>query len=138
MGVAKALKALAEVPVERRTPAVQQAIEAGVEFLLLHHVYKRSHKLPQPAKAAWLEFGFPWMWNTDALELALILVRLGCRDHRMQDVVDLIVSKQDDQGRWILEHSFNGRTLVSIEQEGQPSRWVTLNALRVLKGVSLD
>jgi len=138
MGVAKALKALAEIPVERRTVAIQRTIDAGVEYLLLHHVYKRSHKLSQPAKAAWLEFGFPWMWNTDALELALILVRLGCRDPRMQEAVDLILSKQDDQGRWIMEHSFKGRMIVPIEQEGQPSRWVTLNALRVLKGICLD
>jgi hypothetical protein len=74
------------------------------------------------------------MWNTDALEMAVILVKLGSRDARLQDAVDLILSKQDSQGRWVLEHSFNGRTLVSIEVEGQPSRWVTLNALRVLKG----
>jgi hypothetical protein len=134
MGVVKALKALAEVPVARRTPAVLQTIEAGVDFLLRHHLYRRSHDLTRVAKPAWLLFSFPWMYHTDALEMALILVRLGCRDPRMQDAVDLILSKQDDQGRWILEQSCNKRMLAPIEQEGQPSRWVTLNALRVLKG----
>jgi hypothetical protein len=134
MGVVKAMKALAEVPVERRSPAIQQSIAAGMEFMLRHHLFKRSHDLSRVAKDAWLEFGFPWMWNTDALEMAVILVKLGSRDARLQDAVDLILSKQDSQGRWVLEHSFNGRTLVSIEVEGQPSRWVTLNALRVLKG----
>lgn len=46
---------------------------------------------------------------------------------------DLLLSKQDDLGKWRLERSFNGRLQVNIEQEGKPSKWVTLNALRVLK-----
>jgi hypothetical protein len=51
----------------------------------------------------------------------------------MQEAVDLAVSKQDQTGRWRLERSFNGRFQVNIEQEGKPSKWTTLNALRVLK-----
>ena len=51
----------------------------------------------------------------------------------MQDAVDIVVSKQDDHGRWILENTFNGRFITNIEQKGKPSKWVTLNALRVLK-----
>jgi hypothetical protein len=51
----------------------------------------------------------------------------------MQETIDLVVSKQDDLSRWKLERSFNGRFQVNIEQEGKPSKWVTLNALRVLK-----
>ena len=73
------------------------------------------------------------MWDTDALEMAGLLTRLGYRDSRMQEAIDLILSKQDKQGRWTLEETFNGRFLVDIEQKGKPSKWVTLNALRVLK-----
>lgn len=51
----------------------------------------------------------------------------------MQEAVDLIVSKQDDQGRWKLESTFNGRFQVNIEQKNKPSKWLTLNALRALK-----
>ena len=45
----------------------------------------------------------------------------------------MVISKQDEQGRWILEATFNGRFQVNIEQKGKPSKWVTLNALRALK-----
>jgi len=45
MGAAKALKALAELPPERRTPAVHATISAGAEFFLRHHVHRRSHDL---------------------------------------------------------------------------------------------
>ena len=96
-------------------------------------MYKRSHNLTRVSKPVWLQFGFPLMWNTDVLEILGILTKLGYHDGRMQEAVDLVVSKQDDLGRWKLERSFNGRFQVNIEQEGKPSRWVTLNALRVLK-----
>jgi hypothetical protein len=45
----------------------------------------------------------------------------------------MVISKQDARGRWKLEHTFNGRFQVNIEQKGKPSKWITLNALRVLK-----
>jgi len=41
--------------------------------------------------------------------------------------------RQDDRGKWALEETYNGRFQVDIEKKGRPSKWVTLNALRVLK-----
>jgi hypothetical protein len=134
MGVVKALKAHAEIPSDERSEGVRCTIENGAEYLLKHHVYKRSHDLTRVSKAEWLRFGFPLMWNTDVLEVLGILTRLGYRDSRMEEALDLVVSKQDDQGRWKLENTFNGRFQVDIEQKGKPSKWITLNALKALKG----
>jgi hypothetical protein len=133
MGVVKALKALAEIPADERSENVKRTIEEGAEHILKHHVHKRSHDVTAVSKPEWLQFGFPLMWNTDALEILDILTRLGHHDERMLEAIDLVVSKQDDLGRWKLERSFNGRFQVNIEQEGKPSKWITLNALRVLK-----
>jgi hypothetical protein len=133
MGVVKALKALAEIPKTERFEDVNKTIEKGVEHLLKHHIYKRSHDLTRVSKAEWLKFGFPLMWNTDVLEILGILTGLGYRDDRMQEAVDLVVSKQDDLGRWRMESKWNGRFQVNIEQNGKPSKWVTLGALRMLK-----
>ena len=77
MGAVKALKALAEIPPERRTPAVHGTISAGAEFLLRHHVHRRSHDLTRDSRPGWRRFGFPLMYQTDALEILLILTRLG-------------------------------------------------------------
>ena len=77
MGAIKALKALAEIPPERRTPAVHATISAGAEFFLRHHVHKRSHDLTRDSKPGWRRFGFPLMYQTDALEILLVLTRLG-------------------------------------------------------------
>jgi len=133
MGVVKVLKALAEIPVQMRSEATRQTINLGVEYLLMHHIYKKSHDYPSISKPGWLRLGFPLMYQTDILEILLILTKLNCQDKRMQDAVDIVLSKQDQQGRWKLENSFNGKFVTDIEKKGKSSKWITLNALRVLK-----
>ncbi len=132
-GVVKALKALAQIPPERRSPAARGTIERGAEYLLRHHLHKRSRDLSRIAKEEWLRFGYPLMWRTDALEMAWVLTQLGYCDERMEDAMALIQSKQDAQGRWLLEESWNGRMLVTVERVGEPSKWVTLRALETLR-----
>ncbi len=133
MGVVKALKALAEIPNAERTTDVQRTIDDGAEYLLKHHIYKRSHELTKVSKPGWRRFGFPLMYQTDVLEILGILTKLGFRDERMQEALDLLLAKQDDLGRWNLDTTFNGRFQVDIDEKGRPSKWTTLNALRVLK-----
>lgn len=132
MGVVKALKALAEVPPERRTPAIERTIAAGAEFMLRHHVHRRSHDLGKDVKPGWRRFGFPLMYQTDVLEVLGILTKLGVRDERMDEALGVVAAKRDARGRWKLESTFNDRFVVPIEVKGQPSRWVTLRALQVL------
>ena len=134
MGVVKALKAFSAIPPEARTPEVNAAIAEAAEFMLIHHVYKRSHNLARTSKPGWKAFGFPLMYQTDALEVLDCLTALGFRDERMQEAIDLTLQKQDDRGRWMLENAYAAeRTLVMPEQAGKPSKWITLRALRVLK-----
>ena len=133
MGVVKALKALAEIPPGKRSADVQRTLKEGAEFMLKHHIFKRSHDLAKVSKPGWRRFGWPLMYQTDVLEVLGTLARLGCRDERMQEAVDLVISKQDATGRWSLAGTFNGRFQVDIEEKGKPSKWITLNALRILK-----
>lgn len=133
MGVVKTLKALAEIPKNKRNNNVKNTINQAVEYLLIHHIYKRSHDLSKKSKPGWLRLGFPLMYQTDILEILDILTRLEIKDERMQDAIDIVVSKQDDQGRWMLEDTFNGRFITNIETKGKPSKWITLYALRMLK-----
>ena len=133
MGVVKALKAFAEIPADKRSKEAINTTEKGVEYLLKHHIHKRSHNLNRISKPGWLRLGFPLMYQTDVLEILGILTKLGYRDKRMQEAADLVISKQDEQGRWKLESTFNGRFQTNIEQKGKPSKWVTLKATKMLK-----
>jgi len=132
-GVVKGLKALAELPPAKRDQNTKVFLQDAAEFILMHRLYKKSHDPSKAVKPKWTKLWFPWMWDVDVLELLLILTGLGYREPRMQDAVNLVLSKQDDRGRWNLEMTYNGRFQVNIEQKGKPSKWVTLNALRVLK-----
>jgi hypothetical protein len=138
MGAIKALKALAEIPEQERSPDVKATLSKGVEYFLQHHVYKRSHNLLKAGRVNWTRFGFPLMYQTEALEILGVLTKLGYHDPRMQDAIDLLLSKQDNQGRWMLETTFNGRFLVDIEAKDKPSKWITLNALRVLRAYTTN
>jgi hypothetical protein len=133
MGAVKALKALAEIPASKRSKEVNEMIENVVEYMLIHHIHKRSHNLARVSKPGWTKFGFPLMYQTDALEILGILTRLGYKDERMKEAVDLVVAKQDHQGRWKLENTFNDRFQVSIERKCKQSKWITLKALDTLK-----
>ncbi|OPY93229.1 MAG: hypothetical protein A4E73_00329 [Syntrophaceae bacterium PtaU1.Bin231] len=134
MGVVKALKALGVLPGERRTGEINDTIRRAAEFMLIHHLYKRSHDLNRASKPGWLKFGFPLMYQTDALEILDILTGLGIKDGRMDEAVKLVVSKQDDEGRWKVENTYNSdRLLIPFEPKGAQSKWITLRAMRVLK-----
>ena len=131
MGVVKALNALAEIPPEARTPEITRAIERNAEFLLIHHVYRRSHNTDRASKPGWTKFGFPLMYQTDALEILDILTHLGVRDPRMDDAVALVRSKRQPDGRWLTENSYGDRMLYPFEEKNVPGKWVTLRAMRV-------
>ena len=125
------LKALAEIPVKQRSTKVKRCIKRGAEFMLRHRVYRSSHNPKRIGRVGWSCFGFPIM--EDALEILRVLTKLDYRDQRMQQAIDLVISKQSKQGCWNLDRTFNGRMQVDIETKHKPSKWITLNALRVLK-----
>ena len=59
MGAAKGFKALAAIPPEQRSPAVNAKLAELGEYFLKHHLYKKSHSLDQISRPGWLETGIP-------------------------------------------------------------------------------
>ncbi len=132
MGAAKALKALAAIPPEKRSSGNIKKTNEIVDYFLKHHIYKKSHSLDEISRPGWLKLGFPLMYQTDILELLGIFAELRITDPRLTDAIEIIKRKQMADGKWRLENSNNGKMLVNIEKKGQPSKWITLKALRVL------
>lgn len=131
LGVVGCLKALAEIPEKWRSVDVKSVIEQASEYMLKHRIYKRSHNLAQIGNPRWIKAGFPLTY--DFLGVLSLLSKLGYRDDRMQDAIDLLLTKQNQNGRWVLEESWNGRFQTDIEIKGKESKWITLTALRSLK-----
>jgi hypothetical protein len=133
-GAVKVLSAFAALPEGKRPPAVQEAIERGVEFLLSYDLVKADYPGGRGGVSPlWFQFGFPLTYISNILEALLVLARLGRGRHpRLAGAIEFMLAKQDQEGRWPLEYS-PAKTWATFGQKGQPSKWVTLNALRVLK-----
>jgi hypothetical protein len=136
MGCFKMLKALSAIPLTRRSSRVKELIEEGTEHFLKHRIFKRSSDPSRVAKAKWLRLSFPYLWQYDVLEVLNTLADLGCRDERMHAAIRLVFSKRQDDGRYLLEETYNGRFLTVIEPKGKPSKWLTMLAMRMLNALS--
>ncbi len=73
-------------------------------------------------------------WHYDVLRGLEYLRSAGVTpDKRAAEATDLVESKRDADGRWLLETRYPGVMPVEmVEGVGRPSRWITLRALRVL------
>jgi hypothetical protein len=135
-GATKVMLALSKIPTEKRTPLMNEAIRQGVEFFFSVDPVTAAYPVATAGKPSsdWWKFGFPVFYITDLLQVADALTSLGYgKDPRMQSTLDMIQQKQDDQGRWKLEYRYGPKTWGDYGKGGQPSEWVTLRALRVLK-----
>lgn len=135
-GAGRVLLAFSVLPKQKWTPVIERAVARGIEFLLKDdpvtapwpHPYA-----PKPSSNYW-KFGFPVFYITDLLLVAEVLIALGCgEDPRIKNLIRLILEKQDDQGRWLLETDYTGKTWGDWGEKKQPNKWVTLRALRVIK-----
>jgi hypothetical protein len=135
-GAAKVMLALGAIAPERRTPLVESAIRQGVSFLFSVDPAGADYPAGWSDKPSrnWWKFGFPVFYVTDVLQIAEALVALEHgRDPRLANALALIRDKQDERGRWALEYDYAGKIWVDFGKKKQPSKWVTIRALRVLR-----
>src|SRR3990172_10739029 len=87
--------------------------------------------------SSWFKPGFPSGYVADVLQNLEVLCDLGHGGKpRLTLAFDWLLSKQDAHGRWRNEYAYNGKTWVDFEAQGQPGKWVTLRACRVLRAGS--
>jgi hypothetical protein len=139
-GAVKAMRGLAAIPPRRRTKRVRRAIEIGADFLLSRDPSVADYPMPagdtEPSKL-WFKPGFPSGYSADLLQVLEVLAEVGRgRDPRLHGAVEWLLDRQDDHGRWRNRHAYNRTTVVDIERQGQPSKWVTLRACTVLQAAA--
>ena len=140
-GAAKVMLAFAGWPVERRSALIDAAIQKGVDFLFSRDPARADYPTPNSTKpsANWWKFGFPVFYITDLLQVLEALAGLGYGNQaRLTNALDLVLQKQDEQGRWALGYSYTGKTWIDFGALGQPNKWVTLRARKVLKEVDIQ
>jgi hypothetical protein len=138
------LEALLEYELQfGNTPEITAARLRGQEYLLERRLFRRRStgevvSACRKSGAAFTRFAFPTWWHYDALRgLEYLRSASVAPDNRVSDAIDLVKSKRNGDGYWPLETRYPGVIPVQIDEgEGQPSRWNTLRALRVLNWYS--
>jgi hypothetical protein len=122
---------------ERATGGSRESIAArhrGEDYLLERKLFRRK-STGGVVNPAWLQFSFPTRWNYDVLRGLEYFRSVGdAPDPRMDEAINLLRSKRQSDGTWLLENTHPGKVYFALEDpDGRPSRWNTLRALRVLR-----
>lgn len=103
------------------------------EYLLERKLFRRK-STGEIVDPAWLQFSFPTRWHYDVLRGLDYFRATGDQpDPRIDEAIELLRSKQQPDGTWLLENTHPGAVPFALEEgDDRPSRWNTLRALRVL------
>lgn len=140
----EALAAFAALPPAKRTRRIRSAINRGAEFYLERGlVYDGG-----PKYLPWFRLHYPVHYYYDVLVGLDVITKLGYGgDRRLRRALDVLKAKRESDGRWLLErihpdppsYAWGKNNLIrkvkpfGLEEQGQPSKWVTMTALQVLK-----
>jgi hypothetical protein len=117
---------------------VGEARSRGEEYLLERRLFRRL-STGEVADASWTLFSFPTWWHYDVLRGLDYLRRSDEPDERIDEAIDVVESNRGEDGRWPRQNIHPGDIHFEIDSaEGEPSRWNTLRALRVLKWAGRD
>jgi hypothetical protein len=116
------------------TPESRKARHRGEEYLLERGLL-RQKSTGELISRDWLKFSYPTRWFYDVLRgLDYFRAAGGTPDQRLEEAIEVVKSKEQPDGRWLLENTHPGNVHFALEDgDGQPSRWNTLRALRVLR-----
>ncbi len=117
---------------EYMTKELHDAAKESIEFILQHKLF-RSHKTGNIIDKKMLMLSYPSRWKYDILRALDYFQFAGIEyDPRMQDALDVLMSKRRKDSKWPVQAKHPGQTHFDMEKTGCPSRWNTLRALRVL------
>ena len=110
------------------------ARKRGEEYLLERRLLRRK-STGEVIDPEFLQFSYPTRWHYDVLRGLDYFRASGERpDARVGEAIELVRSKQQPDGTWLLENTHKGAVHFTMDAgDGQPSRWNTLRAKRVLR-----
>jgi len=164
MTVPKVLKAFLALPLDARSSEDRRLIQEMAQVLKRFHLHRyvpdasaewrewartasaeerRSEKTrwigagrlePRGEKEGWKRFSFPHSYNSDLLEVLLVLGEAGVeRDAVIEEGLDILMEERGKDGMWKMVGGLNGKMHAKLDAKGKPSPWITYRALLALK-----
>ena len=113
--------------------AVRAARRSGEEYLLQRNLFRR-HSTGEPV-GPWVDrFAYPFRWVYSVLRAADHFRSAGAApDPRMAEAIEMIRAARQSDGTWLQAGRHPGRVWFEVDvSAGEPSKWLTLHAIRVL------
>jgi len=168
MALPKVLKVYLTIPEEKRSPLIKNQISSIIKILKKYNLdryvpvsgkdwvnrqrdkkadelrelkkewIKEGKLKERKEKAGWVRFSFPLSYNSDLLEILLLLGKAGeKRDAIIDKTLEKLLNKKTKDNKWKMTGGLNGKMYVDIDQKGKPSPWITYRALYALKMFNL-
>jgi hypothetical protein len=127
------VKGLLWFDVLTESDATRAVRSAGEEYLLERALFRRRSTGEQVAPWA-TQLAHPFRWYYNVLNAADYFRAAGMRDERMADAIAIIRGARQPDGTWLQARRHPGRVWFEVDvPEGEPSRWLTFIATRVLE-----
>lgn len=133
-GVARDLYGLALIPEKSQDSTVQDAIQAGIQFLLAEYdLLKADYPYKQKIHPLWSKLSFPLFYQADILFVLRVLKALNALDHPgAQQALAWLAGQAAQNGQWHGGSPYRNRTWPFTAPEDSANHWLTLQALQVL------
>lgn len=125
---------------------MEVAIRRGAEFYLERELFREGRRYPP-----WPRFHYPNHYYYDILVGLDFLTQFGhAGDRRLRPALEILNRKRRPDGTWVIDRAapdvpasrihLHGHRIrpLQLEPPGQPSKWITLTALRVLNRVDQE
>lgn len=118
---------------KHRLNELKRTKKSSIEFILLHRLFL-SDRTGEIINKDFLRLSYPGRWRYDILKALDYFQYAGVPfDERMEPAIEILLKKRNKEGAWNMQAKHAGQVHFDMEKAGEPSRWNTLRALRVLK-----
>jgi hypothetical protein len=137
-GAARALWGFGKVPADVRDEAVQKAVESGVRFLGRFKLREGDYPAEGARHKMWDQLNFPLFYQADVLFTLRALTDVGQLGAKptFRKAVEWLMDRAGSGWRWDGVSPYNSRMWTPLETHRRPSKWITWQALYVIKALS--